>query len=199
MGGMLLCNGCRHASKYPEQAPQLFAYNKTIVKASQTFENPAWVSYDIQFRRKAALTGSFAWGTIDTALYNETFTGRARVRPHCRLCYSEAHSERACPLVSTVTTPNNHNNTNTNNNTGYSGHGNRTQQASLRYGSRPPTHRAVELCGLFNKGECRFRDCKYAHICSMYRQGPHPAARCQSNRERSRRAPLLLDPAPGPH
>ena len=37
------------SSRYPEKAPHLFAYSQTIVKASQTFNRPAWVAYDYQF------------------------------------------------------------------------------------------------------------------------------------------------------
>ena len=33
-------------SRFPDKAPQLFAYLRMIVRASQTFEGPAWVSYD---------------------------------------------------------------------------------------------------------------------------------------------------------
>ena len=40
---------------------------------------------------------------------------------------------------------------------------------------------SVELCGLFNRttgNECHYSNCRYTHICSICRLGPHPAARC---------------------
>ena len=36
---------------------------------------------------------------MDTALYNECFTGRAKVRAHSRVCFSDSHLKRSCPLV----------------------------------------------------------------------------------------------------
>ncbi len=167
-------------AKHPDRAPGLFAYNKSIVRASQVFEGPTWVSYDIQFRRKAALSRSFNWGEIDTALYNETFTGRAKARGHCRVCFSEAHLEKACPLA--MPEPSQWSNAPMSQTS--SSHFSYPQypgnRPSPRYSmtNRPVQHRAVEVCGLFNKGECRFKDCKFAHICSLCRTGPHPASRC---------------------
>ncbi len=76
-------------AKSPERAGHLFAYQRSIVRASQLFEGPAWVSYDSQFRWKASLTGSWDWGVSDTALYNECFTGRARAKQYCRICFSD--------------------------------------------------------------------------------------------------------------
>ncbi len=66
-------------AKAPERAPHLFAYQRLIVRASQSFEGPAWVSYDAQFRRKASLTRSWEWGTPDSPLYNECFTGQSYI------------------------------------------------------------------------------------------------------------------------
>ena len=85
-------------SKYPEKAPQLFSYLRMIIRATQTFEGPAWVSYDSQFRRKAALLKSWDWGSIDLGLY-ECFTGRAKIKVLCKHCLSDAHNDQQCPLV----------------------------------------------------------------------------------------------------
>ena len=38
-----------------------------------------------------------AWAKIDPALYNETFTGRARAIPRCHFCLSDNHLEAECP------------------------------------------------------------------------------------------------------
>ena len=88
-----------HTAKDPERAVHLFAYQHTIVKASQLFDGPAWVHYDAQFHRKMSLSKSWEWGDTDNALYNECFTSRAEVRAHCRVCLSDSHTERACSLV----------------------------------------------------------------------------------------------------
>ena len=46
------------SAAYPEKAPHLFAYMRTIVRASRNFEGTAWVTYDMSFRRAAANRGS---------------------------------------------------------------------------------------------------------------------------------------------
>ena len=135
-------------SKNSEKASQLFAYSRTIVRASQIFEGPAWVSYDSQFRRKAAALKSWDWGTIDAGLYNECFTGRAKTRALCKICLSDSHLDSHCPLLTqTLTTPN-------------------QIPGSARYPVIDKS-RMVELCGLFNKptgNECKYSNCRYAHI-----------------------------------
>ena len=89
------------SSKFPDRAPKLFVYMRTIAKTSQTFDGLAWVAYDNQFRQKAAANRSWDWGSIDTALYNECFTGRTRMKVLCKTCASESHAEQQC----TLTTP----------------------------------------------------------------------------------------------
>ena len=162
-------------SKHPDKAPHLFAYARTIVRASRNFEGLAWVSYDTNFRRQAANQKSWDWGNIDPAMFNEAFCGRAKLKPRCKHCLSDQHEFQDCPLVPPTT----------------------TEVRLPRAGSRPLGNHLnqsyVELCGLFNKpvaNECRYTDCKYAHICSLCRQGPHPASQCS----RPRRTLLALPP-----
>ena len=50
------------ASAFPSKAPHLFAYLRTITKASRTFESSAWASYDMAYCRQAANRGSLNWG-----------------------------------------------------------------------------------------------------------------------------------------
>ncbi len=69
---------------YPEKAPQFMSYLRTIVRASRNFADTAWASYDAAFRHQAANRQSLEWATIDSALYNEAFTGRAKILPRCR-------------------------------------------------------------------------------------------------------------------
>ena len=161
-------------SRFPDKAPQLFAYLRMIVRASQTFEGPAWVSYDSQFHRKAALVKSWDWGSPDTALYNECFTGRAKLKVLCKHCLSDTHTEQQCPLASHATTH---------------------VATQLSPSLNPPGKtrplpsgqtRSVELCGLFNKStgnSCTYSNCRYAHICSLCRLGPHPASSCTKPRK----------------
>ncbi len=69
---------------------------KTIVKAHRTFIGDGWAVYDTCFRRQAAVSKSLDWGMIDFNLYNETFTGRAKVLARCSHCASEMHSSSDC-------------------------------------------------------------------------------------------------------
>ena len=102
-------------------------YLSTIVRASQNFEGGAWVSYDAAFRRQAANRGSLDWtvmdeggvwasydaafwrqaanrgsldwAAIDLTIYNEAFTGRAKLLPRCHYCLAETHETRDCQCV----------------------------------------------------------------------------------------------------
>ena len=46
------------AAQYPDKAPQLFAYLRTITQASHNFDSAAWASSDMAFCRQAANCGS---------------------------------------------------------------------------------------------------------------------------------------------
>jgi len=83
-------------ARYPEKTPHFMAYLRTITRASRNFEGAAWVSYDMEFRHQAANHRSLDWGVIDMALYNEAFTGRARLIPRCRFCLADSHNSREC-------------------------------------------------------------------------------------------------------
>lgn len=178
--------------KFPEKAPQWFAYQRSIVSASQLFDGPAWVSYDTRYRRKAAISQSFDWSDIDSGLYSECFTGRARVRPTCRICLSESHLDRSCPL--NLTTPPNQGQSYR-----YYQTGSRPWNGTVGGGARLKQDKApldLELCGLFNRhtgNECRYTDCKFAHICSLCRLGPHPASRCTRPRRALLSRPSVAD------
>ena len=84
------------SARYPDKAPHLMAYLRTIVRASRNFEGSAWASYDAAYRRQAANNRSLDWAIPDPALYNEAFTGRARVIPRCQFCLSDSHSSHDC-------------------------------------------------------------------------------------------------------
>ena len=181
-------------TKDPGKAPQLFAYLRTIVRASQTFEGLAWVAYDTQYRRRAAATKSWDWGTTDTSLYNECFTGRARAKALCKLCASESHMDQQCPLATPYFAGNYH--------AGQTISSNLSRSMQRPVLPRPTPNnesRLVELCGLFNKptgNECRYTACRFAHICSLCKLGPHPASQCTQPRR-----PLLggpIQPRPSP-
>ena len=151
------------ASRFPEKTPHFMAYLRTITRASRNFEGAAWASYDMAYRRQAANQHSLDWATIDTALYNEAFTGRARAIPRCRFCLADSHESRDCSFAPeerlSTTRP--------------------TPQPPFRGRMGADT---VEVCQLFNKpggSQCRYKQCRFAHICSKCHRGSHPASDCE--------------------
>ena len=85
------------AEKFPDKAPQLFAYLRRIVHAARNFQESAWVAYDRLYRRQALARHSLDWAQEDSALYNEAFVGHARAITRCRHCLSEFHISESCP------------------------------------------------------------------------------------------------------
>ena len=41
------------ASRFPEKAPELFAYQASVLRAERNFDNRRWVAYDCCYRREA--------------------------------------------------------------------------------------------------------------------------------------------------
>ena len=158
------------ATRYPEKTPHFMAYLHTITRASRNFEGAAWASYDMAYRRQAANQRSLDWGVVDLALYNEAFTGRAKIIPRCRYCLADSYDTKECCFAPEE------------------GHlsGARAVQPAM---SRDPHYQgSVPVCQLFNKpsgNACRYKRCKYAHMCSKCRRGSHPAAECMGQSTRS--------------
>ena len=151
------------ATKFPGKIPNLMAYQKTIVKAQQTFIGEGWVTYDACFRRRASYNKSLEWGVVDFTLYNETFTGRAKAIARCRHCLSEHHTSNVCVYAPDT----------------QAGSG---ETSSGRYTTRAP-RATSRICQLFNSkmgNKCRYNPCKYDHSCSEC-NGSHPHSNCHRN------------------
>ena len=84
-------------TRFPEKAPELLAYQSTIVKAAHSYKGTTWVAYDRQYRRQMLARKDLNWSVPDSRLYNEAFTGRARTVPRCQHCISEEHDSSSCP------------------------------------------------------------------------------------------------------
>lgn len=48
------------------------------------------------YRCQAAARHSLDWAIVDTALYSEAFTGRAKMMPHCIYCVEGTHDSKHC-------------------------------------------------------------------------------------------------------
>ena len=85
------------ASRFPEKAPELFAYQASIVRAERNFVDRRWVAYDQCFRREALAQKNLDWSVPNARLYNEAFTGWAKALPRCSFCLQEDHVAQYCP------------------------------------------------------------------------------------------------------
>jgi len=136
------------SARYPDKAPPHFmAYLRTIVRASRNFDGLAWASYDAAYCRQAANNLSLDWAIPDQALYNEAFTGRARVIPRCQFCLSDSHLSHDC-----IFGPDDFR------------HSQNRQPSSRRGAVRT---QVAQICRLFNQpggNQCHFKQCRYAHL-----------------------------------
>ena len=83
-------------SSFPRRAVEMFAYQEIIRSAQRKFAGFAWLSYDIDFRRKAATNPNLSWGERDIQLFLMKFTGQAKTS--CSICGSGDHFAHGCSL-----------------------------------------------------------------------------------------------------
>ena len=152
------------ATRFPKKAPELWAYQTTIVKAAHAYEGLNWVSYDRQFRREMLAHKDLNWSVPNARLYNEAFTGRARSIPRCPHCLSEDHTAAVCqfnpnPFI--------------------------VGWLQDRRQFLAPTAQPAQLqrsgfgvtCRNYNSERCYLARCRFSHTCSKC-QGLHPTTRC---------------------
>lgn len=160
------------ASRFPEKAPELFAYQASIVRAERNFDGCRWVAYDRCYRREALALKNLNWSVPNARLYNEAFTGHAKAIPRCSYCLQEDHSAHACPRNS-----------------------NRPWFGWIPDGATPPDQRpasrptqSTECCRRYNDGRCKqtVSTCCYAHRC-IECNGPHPRIHCPRTGPRTAR------------
>ena len=82
-------------SSYPRRSLELLKYQQIISRAATKFKGLAFLSYDEQFRRRAAYDLTICWAQVDLELWTVTFSGLAK--PHCLVCSSPYHSQIDCP------------------------------------------------------------------------------------------------------
>ncbi len=150
------------ATKDSSIITELMAYMVSIIRAAQEYEEPAWQFYDRAFREKAAATGFKKWSQLDPVLYNRFFTGKAKhIRFHCA---QSGHLPESCSLLRKRPS------------------GDNSGQLSTFIPAKAPKfqqHSDSTICGLFNRGNCTFKVCKFRHICSVPGcEGRHPAVTC---------------------
>ena len=170
-------------TRFPNKAPELFAYMSTIVKAERNHGSDRWVSYDRCYRREALAMKSLDWSLPNSRLYSEAFTGHAKLIPRCSFCLAEDHTAVNCPQNPSRTWfPWLH------------------EMVSMQQGTQgqPPQYRdKSERCNGYNEGRCRetANTCKYAHRCHGC-SGPHPAIHCPRRGQQRPRSPHHQQPHP---
>ena len=158
-------------SRFPDKAPELFAYMATIVRAERNYEGKQWVAYDRRYRREALARKDLNWSVPDPRLYNEAFTGRARAIPRCTYCLQDDHTVASCPRNPHRPVLN-------------------MPLDGAMWPPHPPTatgggFESAEQCRRFNEGRCKKLACRYRHTCQLC-GGGHPRVECA---ERSGRTP----------
>ena len=157
------------ATCFPHKAPELFAYQATVVRAERNYKGKRWVTYDRQNCREALACRS----VTDSRLYNEAFTGRAKAITRCSVCLADDHTASLCPR---------------NTNRPLFGWQPETHYWPPPRLQGPPTSRPLayqgltsqEACRRFNGGRCNRQRCKYSHYCSGCGEGggAHASIRC---------------------
>ena len=86
-------------SRFPEKGPELWAYQSTILNAAHSYDGATWVAYDRQFRCEMLARKDLNWSVPNSCLhvYNEAFTGRAKIMQRCQYYLSEDHGSTGCP------------------------------------------------------------------------------------------------------
>ena len=154
---------------YPSMVPEFMSYQATIIKCARDFDGLAWAQYDRAYRRQIAQTKELRWSRLNPTLYSLCFAGKARRHIVCSFCLSDNHSSDQCPENPSV-----------------------LPAAFTSYHTQPgpaPTPTGApkleKLCNLFNAKEgprCNYRNCKFAHKCSVCR-GAHARAYCRRSTE----------------
>ena len=158
-------------SRFPEKGPELWAYQSTILNAAHSYEGATWVAYDRQFRREMLARKDLNWSIPNSRLYNEAFTGRAKMMQRYQYCLSEDHGSTGCPqhpnpmILGWFQPP-----------------AALPQPSALTSvapslpstSARPP---GTKVCRNFNAGRCNFGRCRYNHVCSDC-AGPYNALSC---------------------
>ena len=169
-------------ARFPQKAPELWAYQTTILHAAHAYEGANWVAYDRLFRREMCAKKDLNWSVPNPRLYSQAFTGRAKRHPQCPHCLSEDHAAAACPH---------------NPNPPFLGWFQGTPpllQSSLpQHQPQPPAAipqlaGAQEICRNFNGNRCRFTRCRCLHVCSEC-SGSHAAVHCPQRGSSANRGP----------
>lgn len=147
------------SARYPEKAPELWAYLASIVRAACNFEGSLWIGYDRQYRREALARRDLNWSQPCTRLYNDAFTGRAKAIPRCQHCQSDSHISTECALEPAFSA------------------------APTSSGPKQQSQLSQEICRLYNADRCHHPHCRYWLVCQECSY-QYPWTQCPKNRQK---------------
>ena len=137
---------CLPLSANPELTPQLFAYQRTIVKAAFTYRPAAWLCYDIAFRRQAAANPLLRWDAIVQDLWTVCMA-QGPVNPFCKHC---RHRHPVMPEEC------------------FRGSPSQPRQPRGSSSSSSYRHRShTSVCMDFQRGRCFRPHCIFRHVCRL--------------------------------
>ena len=156
----------------PSRGPDLFEYTRTIVEAEREYKGEAWLRYDIAFRTRAANRHITRWADIDSTLWNRAFSGMSKASSCCAICLDTTHSTTECPLYT---------------------QGPAQRRATSGAGPSQPTSGPINtprsVCLNWNRGRCKFTNCRRAHICATNGcGGEHRFTECPNRRHSPRKS-----------
>ena len=171
------------STKFADKVPEFMAYQALIVKCSRDYDGFGWVLYDRAFRRQVVVTKDLNWSKLNPTLHSLCLAGKAKNNKFCTICLSDNHTTEQCPESWQMFPP-----------MYYPGQVRPLTPypppppfvglAPFGQGQappRPPNHRPVPICKLFNRPEgprCTFHPyCRFRHVC-MVCSGPHARAEC---------------------
>ena len=88
-------------TRFPDKAPELWAYQATIVRAEHNYDRKHWVAYNRQFRREALARKDLNWSITDPRLYNKAFMGRAKSISRYTFCLQTTILQPTAPTIQT--------------------------------------------------------------------------------------------------
>ena len=86
------------AQKYPQAIPDLMAY-QVLIKEASTLGGARWLSYDREFREKAAAKKLKHWGERDPNLWAKFFSNISPSAHICHYCGGEEHVTEDCKYI----------------------------------------------------------------------------------------------------
>ena len=148
---------------HPEDAIGLILYGNLI--KDMAFRGHNWANYDRKFRRlKERDPSKYPWGCTELTLYAENIVARGS---------NSFQSQTIGPRNQNAQIPFRFRGGGQFDNN-FPGQARGGGQFNSNSAGRVP----VKKCYAFNKGFCKFENCRYQHICSKC-EGQHPASKCK--------------------